>query len=75
MTAGEKRPLAPCRCAECRHRWDEPGVLGVLLAPLYLVAVLVLVPVLLLVSSARELKGLVGILLDTIREEIHGDQG
>lgn len=54
---------------------DEPGVLGVLLAPLYLVAVLVLVPVLLLVSSARGLKSLVGILLDTIREEIHGDQG
>lgn len=54
---------------------DEPGVLGVLLAPLYLVAVLVLVPVLLLVSSARELKSLAGILLDTIREEIHGDQG
>ena len=52
---------------------DEPGVLDVLLAPLYLVAVLV--PVLLLVSSARGLKGLAGILLDTIREEIHGDQG
>ena len=54
---------------------DEQGVFDVLLAPLYLVAVLVLVPVLLLVSSARELKGLVVILLDTIREEIHGDQG
>lgn len=54
---------------------DKPGVLDVLLAPLYLVAVLVLVPVLLLVSSARELKCLAGILLDTIREEIHGDQG
>ena len=54
---------------------DEPGVLGVLLAPLYLVAVLVLVPVLLLVSSARGLKSLVGIQLDTIREEIHGAQG
>lgn len=52
---------------------DEPGVLDVLLAPLYLVAVLV--PVLLLVSSARELKCLAEILLDTIREEIHGDQG
>lgn len=52
---------------------DEPGVFDVLLAPLYLVAVLV--PVLLLVSSARELKSLAGILLDTIREEIHGDQG
>lgn len=54
---------------------DEPGVFDVLLVPLYLVAVLVLVPVLLLVSSARELKSLAGILLDTIREEIHGDQG
>lgn len=54
---------------------DEPGVLGVLLVPLYLVLVLVLVPVLLLVSSARGLKGLAGILLDTIREETHGDQG
>ena len=54
---------------------DEPGALDVLLAPLFLVAVLVLVPVLLLVSSARELKDLAGILLDTIREEIHGDQG
>lgn len=52
---------------------DEPGVPDVLLAPLYLVAVLV--PVLLLVSSARALRGLAGILLDTIREEIHGDQG
>lgn len=52
---------------------DEPGALGVLLAPLYLVAVAV--PVLLLVSSARGIKGLAGILLDTIREEIHGDQG
>ena len=54
---------------------DEPGALDVLLAPLYLVAVLVLVPVLLLVSSAREFKCLAGILLDTILEEIHGDQG
>ena len=54
---------------------DEQGVFDVLLAPLRLVAVLVLVPVLLLVSSARELKCLAGILLDTIREEIHGDQG
>lgn len=54
---------------------DESGVHDVLLAPLYLVAVLVLVPVLLLVSSARELKSLAWILLDTIREEIHGDQG
>lgn len=52
---------------------DELGVPDVLLAPLYLVAVLV--PVLLLVSSARALRGLAGILLDTIREEIHGDQG
>ncbi len=26
MAAGEKRPLAPCRCAECRHRWDAAGV-------------------------------------------------
>lgn len=54
---------------------DEPGALDVLLAPLCLVAVIVLVPVLLLVSSARELKSLAGILLDTILEEIHGDQG
>lgn len=54
---------------------DEPGALDVLLAPLYLIAVLALVPVLLLVSSARELKDLAGILLETIREEIHGDQG
>lgn len=54
---------------------DEPGALDVLLAPLFLVAALVLVPVLLLASAARGLKGLVGILLETIREEIHGDQG
>lgn len=26
MAAGEKRPLAPCRCAECRHRRDAAGV-------------------------------------------------
>lgn len=26
MTAVEKRPLEPCKCAECRHRWDAAGV-------------------------------------------------
>lgn len=54
---------------------DEPGALDVLLAPLFLVAALALVPVLLLASAASGLKDLAGILLETIREEIHGDQG
>ena len=26
MAAGDKRPLAPCKCSECRHRWDTAGV-------------------------------------------------